>query len=38
MKRAIYTHLLKWKNSINRKPLLLYGARQKNIYPEGVRT
>jgi len=28
MKRAIYSDLLKWKNSENRKPLLLQGARQ----------
>ena len=28
MKRAIYSELLKWKNSNNRKPLLLQGARQ----------
>ncbi|MCF7859728.1 MAG: ATP-binding protein [Candidatus Cloacimonetes bacterium] len=28
MKRNIYTELLKWKNDINKKPLLLQGARQ----------
>lgn len=28
MKRKIYTDLLEWKNSINRKPLILQGARQ----------
>ena len=28
MKREIYEQLLKWKNSNNRKPLMLYGARQ----------
>lgn len=28
MKRKVYTELLKWKNSIGRKPLILRGARQ----------
>lgn len=28
MKRKIYNQLLEWKNSPNRKPLILYGARQ----------
>lgn len=28
MEREIYTELLKWKNAPNRKPLMLYGARQ----------
>ena len=28
MKRDIYSHILKWKNSPNRKPLILRGARQ----------
>lgn len=28
MKRKIYDNLLKWKNSIDRKPLILQGARQ----------
>lgn len=28
MKRSIYGRLLEWKNSHNRKPLMLYGARQ----------
>ncbi len=28
MKRSLYSELLKWKNSKNRKPLLLQGARQ----------
>ena len=28
MKRSIYTSLLKWKESGNKKPLMLYGARQ----------
>ncbi len=28
MKRLLYSELLKWKKSINRKPLLLQGARQ----------
>jgi predicted AAA+ superfamily ATPase len=28
MKRTLYKHLLNWKNSSNRKPLLLQGARQ----------
>ena len=28
MKRTAYSHLLKWKNSPDRKPLLLQGARQ----------
>lgn len=28
MRRTIYNHLLKWKNSPDRKPLMLYGARQ----------
>ena len=28
MKRDIYAHLISWKNSKNRKPLVLYGARQ----------
>jgi predicted AAA+ superfamily ATPase len=28
MKRAIYSDLLRWKNTDNRKPLLLQGARQ----------
>lgn len=28
MKRSIYTQLLEWKDSPDRKPLMLYGARQ----------
>ena len=28
MKRKIYNHLLEWKNSEDRKPLVLQGARQ----------
>ncbi len=28
MKREIYERLLKWKNDIGRKPLIIYGARQ----------
>ncbi len=28
MNRSIYTRLLKWKSSVNRKPLLIQGARQ----------
>lgn len=28
MRRKIYTELLKWKDSANRKPLILRGARQ----------
>lgn len=28
MKRAIYKDLLEWKDSLRRKPLMLYGARQ----------
>lgn len=28
MRRLIYSQLLKWKNSPNRKPLMMYGARQ----------
>ena len=28
MKRSAYTDLLKWKESLGRKPLILYGARQ----------
>jgi len=28
MKRSLYKNLLIWKNSNNRKPLLLQGARQ----------
>lgn len=28
MKRSIYPRLLKWKDAENRKPLMLYGARQ----------
>ena len=28
MEREIYKELLKWKNSPDRKPLMLYGARQ----------
>ena len=28
MKRLIFDKLLNWKNSINRKPLIVYGARQ----------
>ena len=28
MKRLIFDNLLNWKNSINRKPLIVYGARQ----------
>ncbi|MDE7403410.1 MAG: ATP-binding protein [Muribaculaceae bacterium] len=28
MRRGIYKDLLKWKNSVKRKPLMLYGARQ----------
>lgn len=28
MKRSIYTKLLDWKSSPNRKPMMLYGARQ----------
>ena len=28
MKRKIYQHLLNWKNSAERKPLILQGARQ----------
>ncbi len=28
MKRSIYSHLLEWKNSQDRKPLILRGARQ----------
>lgn len=28
MKRLIYSDLIKWKNSKNRKPLMLLGARQ----------
>ncbi len=28
MKRTIYSNLIKWKESPNRKPLILYGARQ----------
>ena len=28
MKRDIYNKLVEWKNSVNRKPLIMYGARQ----------
>ena len=28
MKRLVEQRLLQWKNSVNRKPLLIYGARQ----------
>ncbi len=28
MKRSIYRQLLEWKASANRKPMMLYGARQ----------
>lgn len=28
MRRSIYNQLIEWKNSSNRKPLMLYGARQ----------
>ena len=28
MKREIYQHLIEWKESPTRKPLILYGARQ----------
>ncbi len=28
MERTIYAHLLEWKDSPNRKPLILLGARQ----------
>ena len=28
MKRKVSSQLLKWKNSLQRKPLLMYGARQ----------
>ena len=28
MKRLIERRLIEWKNSANRKPLLIYGARQ----------
>ena len=28
MKRSIYNDLIKWKNSSNRKPLMITGVRQ----------
>ena len=28
MKREMYNKLLSWKNNLNKKPLIIYGARQ----------
>lgn len=38
MKREIIKDLLKWKESSNRKPLIVHGARQvgKNIYNKTI--
>ena len=32
MKRLVYDRLVKWKNKTDRKPLILYGARQVGNY------
>lgn len=38
MRRAIYGKLLDWKNDLNRKPLILFEARQgKNMVKEKLR-
>ena len=39
MERKIYQDLINWKNSEDRKPLVLQGARQvgKNIYSKLIR-
>lgn len=28
MKRKLFANLINWKNSVNKKPLIIYGARQ----------
>ena len=40
MERIAYNKLVEWKNSKDRKPLVLFGARQtgkRNLVPESMR-